>query len=136
MVKSLELTFTGKDYVCKRIGNTALYCCKYKDDYITTLGSGTPIISYLVIPYNFRITRLELKHTTSAKVDSKKILFWSLFRSLFDLYIYVRAGSDAESDLVARLGTGYEYLSNTLKLILTSENTDRVYPVITIQVLG
>lgn len=92
----------------------------------------------LPINSNFRIVKVEWQHTDNSTppVADYVQLDWSIKKSgLSGLFSLIAKGSVQESDIIILLGTRFEYSNCILRFGWNTTNTDRVYPVVTIQLL-
>lgn len=105
--------------------------------YITMTGAA--VTRDLKFNFSYRIVRIEWKHTdnSSPPVDSNDSLDFEIKRSnAVGVFSYIVDGTVLSSDIAIKLGEGFEYRGSILRLVFDTTNTDRIWPIVTIQKLS
>jgi hypothetical protein len=98
--------------------------------------SGGAVNHDYVITEKHRLVRVEVKHTTSANVDSADAFTWALSKQIKGLFQkLVSYTASVASDFIELFGEGYEFSSTTYRLTENTTNTDRIYLKLVVQLL-
>lgn len=132
-VESLEITGWNAHFIGKRLFEIDKTGQSTK--YIAMTGS--VVNTDIKLQYNFRLVRIELKHTDTNKADSTDSLSATISRKKYGLWnVLAQNTAIVKADADFLFGETYEFLQTELRLALNTTSTDRIYVVIVIQLLN
>lgn len=95
--------------------------------------TGAVVNSDLEIPFAFRLLRMDFKQTSSSDVDSSQSLNYSIQYKKFNKFIELINSTAVAVSISLDWEERYKFLATTLRLALNGVNTNRIYPVVTIE---